>query len=102
MLMSAGLALPQSVFSHGFVNAADGRKMSKSYDNAVDPNEILDKYACDSIRYYFCSSITYGADISFSESALVTMHNSELADILVNKLNSHLSSVFLCMHVLYV
>jgi methionyl-tRNA synthetase len=38
----------------------------------------------DSIRYYFCASVTYGADISFSEVSLVTMHNSELADILGN------------------
>ena len=83
MLMSANIALPSSVFAHGFVNAADGRKMSKSYENTVDPNELLDKYPCDSIRYYFCSSATYGADVNFSESSLVTMHNSELADILV-------------------
>jgi len=84
MLMSANLPLPAGVFSHGFVNAADGRKMSKSYNNAVDPHEILDKYPLDSIRYYMCAAVTYGADLSFSESGLVTMHNSELADILGN------------------
>lgn len=83
MLMSAELPLPASVFAHGFVNAADGRKMSKSYGNTVDPNEVLDAYPVDSVRYYFCSSSTYGADISYSETALITMHNSELADILV-------------------
>ena len=38
--MSAGVALPAGVFSHGFVNAADGRKMSKSYNNAIDPHEV--------------------------------------------------------------
>ena len=43
ILMSAKIPLPISVFSHGFVNAADGRKMSKSYNNAVDPHDILDK-----------------------------------------------------------
>jgi methionyl-tRNA synthetase len=40
ILMSADLPLPKGVFSHGFVNAADGRKMSKSYNNAVDPHEV--------------------------------------------------------------
>ena len=40
ILMSAGVALPVGVFSHGFVNAADGRKMSKSYNNAIDPHEV--------------------------------------------------------------
>jgi methionyl-tRNA synthetase len=40
MLKSAGLALPRQVFCHGFVNAADGRKMSKSYNNTIDPMEV--------------------------------------------------------------
>ena len=38
----------------------------------------------DSIRYYLCASTTYGADLNFSEDSLVTMHNSELADVLGN------------------
>eukprot|EP01036_Dinobryon_divergens_P036838 gene36838-48043_t len=54
--MSANLPLPGGVFSHGFVNAADGRKMSKSYDNTIDPHDILDKYPLDSIRYYLIAN----------------------------------------------
>jgi len=84
MLMSADLPLPGGIFSHGFVNAADGRKMSKSYDNTVDPHDMLDKYPLDSIRYYLTASTTYGTDINFSEPSLVTMHNAELADTLGN------------------
>jgi methionyl-tRNA synthetase len=38
----------------------------------------------DSIRYYLTASTTYGADLNFSEDSLVTMHNSELADVLGN------------------
>lgn len=38
------MALPCGVFSHGFVNAADGRKMSKSYNNAIDPHEVCADY----------------------------------------------------------
>lgn len=83
MLMSAGLPVPRGVFSHGFINASDGRKMSKSYNNAVDPNDLLSKYNSDSIRYYFCNHV-YGNDINFTEPAMVTMHNSELADVLGN------------------
>ena len=45
---------------------------------------MLDKFPLDSVRYYVCMATTYGMDLSFSESALVTMHNSELADILGN------------------
>ena len=40
ILISAKVPLPKRVFSHGFVNAADGRKMSKSYNNAVDPHDV--------------------------------------------------------------
>eukprot|EP00605_Chrysophyceae_sp_TOSAG23-4_P000453 GSChrysophyteH1.ASY1.ANO1.511.1 assembled CDS len=70
--------------NHGFVNAADGRKMSKSFNNTINPHDIIAKYPLDTIRYYTLSAATYGADLNFSEPALVTMHNSELADILGN------------------
>lgn len=84
MLMSAGVELPKSIVAHGFVSAADGRKMSKSFNNTIDPFEVLQKFSVDSLRYYLTASITYGADVSFSEDILTTMHNSELADILGN------------------
>lgn len=58
--------------------------MSKTYENTIDPHDVLDKFPLDSIRYYSCMATTYGMDMSFSEAALVMMHNSELADILGN------------------
>lgn len=45
---------------------------------------MTEKYSSDSIRYYMCSSITFGADLNFSESTLVSSQNSELADIVGN------------------
>ena len=83
MLMSAKLELPKQVFAHGFVNDADGRKMSKSLNNTVDPAIILAKYPVDSIRYYMLTAATYGSDVNFSEQALISSHN-ELADSLGN------------------
>lgn len=44
----------------------------------------MNKYSIDTLRYYCASSITYGADINFSEESMIAMHNSELADILGN------------------
>ena len=46
--------------------------------------QVISKYGCDSLRYYFLTSTPYGADLNFSEAALMTMHNSELADTLGN------------------
>jgi methionyl-tRNA synthetase len=40
MLQSAGIPLPKTVYCHGFVNAEDGRKMSKTYENTIDPHDV--------------------------------------------------------------
>ena len=91
ILMSAKVSLPANVYCHGFVNAADGRKMSKSYGNTVDPLDILTRFQVDSIRYYLCAATTYGTDLNFSEPALIASHNSELADIVGNLVNRALN-----------
>jgi len=51
ILMSAGLPLPKTVFAHGFVNDKEGKKMSKSLGNVVDPHDMLDKYPVDIFRW---------------------------------------------------
>ena len=51
LLMSADLPLPKTVFAHGFVNYKQGKKMSKSLGNVVDPHEMLDKYPVDTFRW---------------------------------------------------
>lgn len=79
MLMSCGVDLPKTVYAHGFINDKDGKKMSKSLGNVVDPHEQLDKYSCDSFRFYMCYSSPFGSDIPFNEEALIVMHNAELA-----------------------
>jgi methionyl-tRNA synthetase len=52
LLLSAGIPLPKTVFAHGFVNDAEGVKMSKSLGNVVDPHEMLDKFHRDTFRWY--------------------------------------------------
>jgi methionyl-tRNA synthetase len=84
MLQSAGVELPHHVFAHGFIAGADGRKMSKSLGNVVDPHDLLMKYSVDTVRWYMCRETPYGNDISFSLASLVNMHNSELCDTLGN------------------
>lgn len=51
LLMSAQIPLPKTVFAHGFVNDKEGKKMSKSLGNVVDPHDMLDKFPVDSFRW---------------------------------------------------
>eukprot|EP01057_Protomagalhaensia_wolfi_P006245 Protomagalhaensia_wolfi_Nauph_80__6244@NODE_947_length_1859_cov_23_302747_g715_i0_p1_GENE_NODE_947_length_1859_cov_23_302747_g715_i0NODE_947_length_1859_cov_23_302747_g715_i0_p1_ORF_typecomplete_len518_score135_64tRNAsynt_1g/PF09334_11/1_2e123tRNAsynt_1/PF00133_22/2_4e22tRNAsynt_1/PF00133_22/8_3e22tRNAsynt_1e/PF01406_19/1e09tRNAsynt_1e/PF01406_19/6_2e07Anticodon_1/PF08264_13/9_8e11tRNAsynt_1f/PF01921_18/0_012tRNAsynt_1f/PF01921_18/0_00031tRNAsynt_1d/PF00750_19/0_00066tRNAsynt_1d/PF00750_19/9_2tR len=84
MLMAAELPLPQHVFGHGFINAADGAKMSKSLGNVVNPIDCLDHCSPDTFRYYLCKEARYGADVRYSNASLVDMHNSDLVSVLGN------------------
>ena len=84
LLMSAGVSLPRTVFAHGFVNDKEGKKMSKSMGNVVDPHDMLDKYPVDAFRWYICKEAPYGGELSFSEDSLRAMYNADLCDILGN------------------
>jgi methionyl-tRNA synthetase len=52
LLMSAEIPLPKVVFAHGFVNDKEGKKMSKSLGNVVDPHDMLDQFHVDTFRWY--------------------------------------------------
>ena len=84
MLMSAGIPLPTSVFAHGFVNDKEGKKMSKSMGNVIDPHDMLDKYHVDAFRWYICTGAPFGADLAFSVDCLESLHNADLCDTLGN------------------
>lgn len=82
-LMSAGLPLPRQIFSHGWWTVG-GEKMSKSKDNVVDPNVMIDRYGADAFRYFLLREVPFGEDGDFSEAALIQRFNSELANDLGN------------------
>ena len=84
LLFSAGVPLPRAVFAHGFVNDKDGKKMSKSLGNVVDPHDILDQFSVDSFRWYLCKEARYGGELAFSEASMCDMHNSDLCSTLGN------------------
>ena len=86
MLKSAGIELPKTVFIHGFLTF-NGSKMSKSLGNVISPVTLVNKYGADAIRYYCMRQIPFGEDGDFSEEALVSRINSELADSLGNLVN---------------
>jgi methionyl-tRNA synthetase len=78
-LMSAGLPLPQQVFGHGFL-LARGEKMSKSLGNVVDPLALAERYGVDQLRYFLMREISFGQDGSYSDEAIVSRANAELAN----------------------
>lgn len=84
MLKAAGLPLPKQVYVHGMILAEDGKKMSKSLGNGVDPMDMVAKYPVESFRYYLLRAISAGSDGAFSEKELVQKHNSELGNDLGN------------------
>lgn len=78
-LLSAGIALPKTVFAHGFV-LHRGEKMSKSTGNVVDPMELASRYGVDALRYFLLREVVFGQDGSYSDEAIVTRANADLAN----------------------
>lgn len=85
-LMAAGLPLPQKVFAHGWWTV-EGQKMSKSLQNVVEPNMLIDKYGVDAVRYFLLREVPFGLDGDFSHAALVNRINSDLANDVGNLLS---------------
>ncbi|MBU1006056.1 MAG: methionine--tRNA ligase, partial [Candidatus Omnitrophica bacterium] len=92
MLHAAGLEMPKTIFAHGWWKIG-GDKMSKSKGNVVDPLEMADKYGIDAYRFFLLKEVSFGADGSFSEEALVSRINSDLANDLGNLLHRTLSMI---------
>ena len=77
LLFSAGLPVPNQILVHGFLTA-EGRKISKSLGNTVDPIDELSLLGCDALRLYLLSLSTV-ADGDYSRSALIRSYNRQMA-----------------------
>ncbi|MFH1681844.1 MAG: methionine--tRNA ligase [Candidatus Eisenbacteria bacterium] len=86
MLLSAGIELPKTVYAHGFISV-EGRKLSKSLGNVVDPRAMVERYGADTVRYYLLREVSFERDGDFSAGQLVGRHNADLANDLGNLLN---------------
>ncbi|MEZ4599463.1 MAG: methionine--tRNA ligase [Syntrophotaleaceae bacterium] len=82
-LLAAGIPLPKKVFAHGWWTV-EGQKMSKSLQNVVEPNMLIDQYGVDAIRYFLLREVPFGLDGDFSHAALIHRINSDLANDLGN------------------
>lgn len=90
MLMALNLELPKQVFGHGWL-IINGGKISKSLGNYKDPREYIASYGVDAVRYYALREVPFGSDGIFSEEALITRTNSDLANTLGNLVNRTIS-----------
>ncbi|MDW7655550.1 MAG: methionine--tRNA ligase [Bacillota bacterium] len=83
MLMALDLPMPKQVYGHGWLLFKDG-KMSKSRGNVIDPVVLCNQYGVDAIRYFLLREVPFGSDGNFSNEALISRINSDLANDLGN------------------
>ena len=65
----------KDVVIHGLVRDKEGRKMSKSLGNGVDPFDMINKYGTDALRYYLNTDCAFGTDLRFDETKMSSTWN---------------------------
>ena len=83
ILMALDLPLPKHIVGHGWFTF-DGKKMSKSLGNVVDPFILGERYGVDSLRYGLLKIMAFGQDCSFSNEILIDVINKDLVNTFGN------------------
>jgi methionyl-tRNA synthetase len=83
ILMGLGYPLPKKIFSHGFFTL-NGYKMSKSLNNVIYPQDLVNKYGVDATRYLIVDIIPFNTDGNISYLDLTLKYNTDLANNLGN------------------
>ena len=91
-LMAAEIEVPEGMFIHGFL-LLEGHKMSKSLGNVLDPDEVIDKFGADPLRFYCFREVSFGQDGQISPAGFESRYESELADQYGNLANRVLSMI---------
>lgn len=83
MLLSAGVPLPTEVFVHGYITFG-GEKMSKSVGNVIDPNDLINRYGADAVRYFLLRHVHPTEDSDLTDRLCYEWYTANLANGLGN------------------
>ncbi len=78
-LMAAGIEPPARIYVHGYLLMGE-KKMSKSLGNVLDPNEVIDRFGSDALRFYCSREVSFGQDGNVSAAGFEARYESELAN----------------------
>jgi len=92
LLIAAGEKPPQQVYVHGFFSL-DGKKMSKSLGNVIDPSELIKEFGVDATRYLLLSQFPFGQDGDIKRSLFKEKYNADLANNLGNLVSRVLNMI---------
>jgi methionyl-tRNA synthetase len=83
MLLSAGLPLPKTLFVHGFITS-EGKKMSKTLGNVIDPEELIETYGADAVRYFLLRHVSPFEDSDITREGFHDAYTAHLTNGLGN------------------
>ena len=86
MLKAANVRTPDRLLIHGFLTS-EGEKMSKSLGNVVNPQDVIEKYGVDPLRFYLSHEIPVGRDGDFSWERFGELYDAKLRNNIGNLLN---------------
>lgn len=89
MLKHSGVRTPDRLLTHGFLTS-EGGKMSKSTGNVVVPDQVIEKFGVDPLRFYLSHEIPVGRDGDFSWKRIGELYDAKLRNDLGNLLNRFL------------
>lgn len=92
MLRAMGVDPYKKLHVHGYWNINDA-KMSKSIGNVIRPQQLVDDFGTDTVRYFLLRDMAFGVDSSFSDEAIINRQNSDLANDLGNLVSRTLAMV---------